>query len=293
MKVIEKIDELRLYLEPLRCKISEKKSQKTIGFVPTMGALHKGHISLIKEAKKKSDFVVCSIFVNPLQFNNTGDFTNYPISLEKDKKMLEKAGCDLLFLPNSDTMYQNPVRTKMAFEALDNVMEGTHRQGHFSGVGIVVAKLFNLVEPDHAFFGQKDLQQFAIIQQMVNDLSFPIELHCCTIKREEDGLAMSSRNRRLDEDQRIIAPKVYESLILTKKMLKKGESVEKSQQAGISYLDKYKEFETEYLEIVDASTLQPLAPKKKLKKIDSATRIAICVATKLGDIRLIDNIIID
>ena len=287
MKVVEKIDELKKALS------SHSKSEKTIGFVPTMGALHKGHISLIKAAKKKSDFVVCSIFVNILQFNNTGDFTNYPISLEKDIKMLEKAGCDLLFLPNSDTMYQNPVRTKMSFDGLDNVMEGTHRQGHFSGVGIVVAKLFNLVQPQHAFFGQKDLQQFAIVQQMVTDLSFPIELHCCPIKREEDGLAMSSRNRRLDEDQRIIAPKIYESLILTKKMLKKGESVEKAQRAGISHLDKYKEFKTEYLEIVDATTLQPLDSKLKFKKLDTSTKIAICVAAKLGEIRLIDNILID
>ncbi len=287
MKVVEKIDELRTSLT------SYSKSEKTIGFVPTMGALHKGHISLIKTAKKKSDFVVCSIFVNPLQFNNTGDFTNYPISLEKDIKMLEKAGCDLLFLPNSDTMYQSPVRTKMNFDGLDNVMEGKHRQGHFNGVGIVVAKLFNLVQPNHAFFGQKDLQQFAIIQQMVTDLSFPIKLYCCPIKREEDGLAMSSRNRRLDEDQRVIAPKIYESLILTKKMLKKGESVEKSQRAGISHLDKYKEFETEYLEIIDATTLQPLDSKLKFKKLDTSTKIAICVAAKLGEIRLIDNIIID
>ncbi|WP_041264937.1 pantoate--beta-alanine ligase [Bernardetia litoralis] len=287
MKIVDKIDILRSSLEPY------SRSEKTIGFVPTMGALHKGHISLIEEAKKKSDFVVCSIFVNPLQFNNTGDFTNYPISLEKDMEMLEKAGCNLLFLPNADTMYQNPVRTKMVFEGLDNVMEGTHRQGHFSGVGIIVAKLFNLVQPDHAFFGQKDLQQFAIIQQMITDLSFPITLHCCSIKRDEDGLAMSSRNRRLDEDQRIIAPKIYESLILTKKMLKKGESVEKSQRAGLSHLDKYKEFETEYLEIVDAATLQPLDSKFEFKKIHKETKIAICVAAKLGEIRLIDNIIID
>lgn len=287
MKVIEKIDELKSSLKLY------SQSEKTIGFVPTMGALHKGHISLIKEAKKKSDFVVCSIFVNPLQFNNTGDFTNYPISLDKDQKMLEKAGCDLLFLPNADTMYQSPVRTKMSFEGLDTVMEGTHRQGHFSGVGIVVAKLFNLVQPNHAFFGQKDLQQFAIIQQLVTDLSFPIQLHCCPIKREEDGLAMSSRNRRLDEDQRSIAPKIYESLILTKKMLKKGESVEKAGRAGFSNLDKYKEFETEYLEIVDAKTLQPLDAKLKLKELDKNTKVAICVAAKLGEIRLIDNLIID
>lgn len=293
MKIIEKIDKLRLFLEPLRFTKSEKQTKKTIGFVPTMGALHQGHISLIKEAKKKTDFVVCSIFVNPLQFNNAGDFTNYPISLEKDIQMLEKAGCDLLFLPNSDTMYQNPVRTKMSFEQLDNVMEGTHRQGHFSGVGIVVAKLFNLVQPDHAFFGQKDLQQFTIIQQMVTDLSFPIQLHCCDIKREEDGLAMSSRNRRLDEDQRIIAPKIYESLILAKKILKKGETVEKARQAGISHLAKYKEFETEYLEIVNSITLQPLDTNLKFKTIDKETKIAICVAAKLGEIRLIDNLLID
>lgn len=293
MKVVEKIDVLRSSLQPLRSLSSKKQSPKTIGFVPTMGALHKGHISLIKEAKKTTDFVVCSIFVNPLQFNNTGDFTNYPISLEKDIKMLEKAGCDLLFLPNSATMYQHPVRTKMSFDGLDNVMEGTHRQGHFSGVGIVVAKLFNLVQPNHAFFGQKDLQQFAIIQQMVLDLSFPIQLHCCPIKREEDGLAMSSRNRRLDEDQRSIAPKIYESLILAKKILKKGESIEKAQQTGLAYLEKYKEFETEYLEIVDSATLQPLDSKLEIKKIDKNTKIAICVAAKLGEIRLIDNILID
>ena len=286
MKVVEKIDELKKALAPY------SKSEQTIGLIPTMGALHKGHISLIKTAKKKSDFVVCSIFVNPLQFDNTNDFTNYPISLEKDKEMLEKVGCDLLFLPNSDTMYQNLVRTKISFEGLDDVMEGTYRQGHFSGVGIVVAKLFNLIEPNHAFFGQKDLQQFAVIKQMVTDLSFPIQLHCCAIKREEDGLAMSSRNRRLDEDQRIIAPKIYESLILTKKMLKKGESVEKAQRAGISHLDKYREFETEYLEIVDATTLQPLKAKSTIKKSKKG-KIAVCIAAKLGEIRLIDNIIID
>ncbi len=293
MKIIEKIDELRLSLAPLTYQKTEKQPYKTIGFVPTMGALHEGHISLIEEAKTKSDFVICSIFVNPLQFNNTGDFTNYPISLEKDIKMLEKAGCDLLFLPNSDTMYQNSVRTKMIFEELDSVMEGTHREGHFSGVGIVVAKLFNIVQPNHAFFGQKDLQQFAIIQQMVNDLSFPIQLHCCPIKREEDGLAMSSRNRRLDEDQRTIAPKIYESLILTKKMLKKDQTIKKAQQSGLSHLQKYKEFKTEYLEIVDATTLQPLDSELDIKKLDKKIKIAVCVATKLGEIRLIDNILID
>lgn len=287
MKVIESIDELKKTL------FSHSKSEKMIGFVPTMGALHEGHISLIKIAKQKSDFVVCSIFVNPLQFNNTGDFTNYPTSIEQDRAMLEKAGCDLLFLPSANTMYQNPVRTKMSFDGLDNVMEGTHREGHFSGVGVVVAKLFNLVQPNYAFFGQKDLQQFAIVQQMVKDLSFPIEMHCCPIVREEDGLAMSSRNRRLDEDQRIIAPKIYESLILTKKLFNKGETVRTSKQAGLSYLDKYKEFDTEYLEIVDATTLQPLEEELTLSTLEKDTKVAICVATKLGEIRLIDNILVD
>lgn len=289
MKVIENIDELKSFLASVR----HLHPKKTIGFVPTMGALHQGHISLIEEAKRKSDFVVSSIFVNPLQFNNTSDFQNYPISLPKDKEMLEKAGCDLLFLPNAVSMYQNMVRTKMSFEGLDSVMEGAHRQGHFNGVGIVVAKLFNLVQPNHAFFGQKDLQQFAIIEQLTNDLSFPITLHCCAIEREEDGLAMSSRNRRLDENQRIIAPKIYESLILANKVFKNGDAVEKAQRAGLSHLDKYKEFETEYLEIVDAKTLQPLDAKLKLKEIDKNTKIAICVATKLGEIRLIDNILVD
>lgn len=287
MKVIENIDELKKTL------FASSKSGKTVGFVPTMGALHQGHISLIKVAKKTSDFVVCSIFVNPLQFNNSGDFTNYPVSLEDDKKMLEEAGCNLLFLPTAQTMYPSPVRTKMAFDGLDNVMEGTHRAGHFSGVGVVVAKLFNLVEPNHAFFGQKDLQQFAIVKQMVSDLSFPIEMYYCPIEREEDGLAMSSRNRRLTEEQRSIAPKIYESLILTKKILLKGESVEKAMQAGLTYLNKYKEFETEYLEIVDADTLQSLNADTKLETLKDAKKVAICIATKLGEIRLIDNILID
>ena len=183
-----------------------------IGFVPTMGALHEGHLSLINRAKKDNDIVVCSVFVNPIQFNNPADLEKYPRTPEKDIEKLEQAGCDAVFMPTAEEMYPNKVEDHYDFGDLERVMEGACRPGHFNGVAIVVRKLFEIVTPNRAYFGEKDFQQLAIINKMVSNLNMNLEIVPCPIVREKDGLAMSSRNVRLNETERAIAPKIFATL---------------------------------------------------------------------------------
>ncbi|WP_205504252.1 pantoate--beta-alanine ligase [Rufibacter psychrotolerans] len=262
-----------------------RQQGQRIGFVPTMGALHEGHLSLIRAAKQQNDVTVCSVFVNPAQFNNPEDFRLYPRLLEKDAQLLAQEGCDVLFAPAAEEMYRQKPKLSFDFGDLERVMEGAHRPGHFNGVATVVSKLFHLVQPHQAFFGQKDLQQFAIIQQLVLDLSFDLELVCYPIIREEDGLAMSSRNRRLTPEQRALAPHLYQALQLLQKSLK-NHSVEEAKKETEAFLRQIPEIRLEYLEVVHAQTLQPL------REVSGKVPVALCLAAFLGEVRLIDNLLL-
>ncbi len=220
MKIFKKRDQLKSFLT------TSKKNKKTIGFVPTMGALHKGHLFLIEQAKKKNGLVVASIFVNPTQFNNQEDLDNYPKTLEKDIELLESVSCDVLFVPTVKEIYdENVVSDKFDFDGLEHEMEGKFRVGHFDGVGTIVKTLFEIVTPKNAYFGEKDFQQLQIIKKLVAKHQLPISIKGCEIFRENDGLAMSSRNARLTLEQRNAAPLIYKILKSVKKKFQ-HESVE-------------------------------------------------------------------
>jgi len=279
MQLFNTIAETQYYLK------TQQKAGKTIGFVPTMGALHSGHISLIESSKKENDLTVCSIFVNPTQFNNPEDLKKYPRTLEKDSEMLEAAKCDVVFAPSAEEMYPALPKLKFDFGTLETVMEGKFRPGHFNGVGIVVSKLFHIVKPDKAYFGLKDLQQVAVIRQMVTDLSFDLEIIPCPTLREADGLAMSSRNTRLSAEARALAPYIHKLLVLAKEKLQSGESSANTQTFATDYFKNYPEFELEYLEIADFDTLEPVT------HANTTAKTAICIAAFLGGVRLIDNIV--
>ena len=292
MKVFKEIAALKTYL-------TEQNRLKSIGFVPTMGALHKGHISLIQQAKAENGCVVSSIFVNPTQFNDPKDLEKYPRPIETDKQMLIDANCDVLFLPSVEEIYPEeqmaiggPLVGQLGWNdinlgALDKVMEAAQRPGHFKGVVQVVSRLFDIVEPDKAYFGQKDFQQLAVIREMTKQLNYNIEIIACPIVREPDGLAMSSRNIRLTADERNLAPLIYKTLVDVKKKIEDG----KWEMEGlIDYASKQirlcKEMQLEYFEIVDANTLLPVA------NWNNSPSIVACIAVKLGQIRLIDNIVL-
>lgn len=254
-----------------------------VGFVPTMGALHEGHISLINRAKKENDIVVCSVFVNPIQFNNPADLEKYPRTPEKDIEKLEQAGCDAVFMPTAEEMYPDKVEDHYDFGDIEHVMEGACRPGHFNGVAIVVRKLFEIVNPNKAYFGEKDFQQLAIIKKMVRDLNMNLEIVPCPIVREIDGLAMSSRNVRLNEAERAIAPKIFATL---NDSITKKDALSPSEMKKYT-LDKYaeiKEFDVEYVEITDEINL------KSLENWNECDHARIFVALQLGPVRLIDNV---
>lgn len=284
MLVFHQISTLQKHLKQLRTQ------GLSVGLVPTMGALHQGHISLINQAKAQSDVVVCSIFVNPTQFNNSHDLAVYPRTLEADSQMLKDAGCEILFAPSVDEMYPKLPSMKFDFGALETVMEGAFRPGHFNGVGIVVSKLFHIIQPDKAFFGQKDLQQCAVISCLVNELSFNLELVICPTQREEDGLAMSSRNRNLSPEQRAIAPFLYQALNNAKAGLLQDKAVSVVKSELADFLKTIEGIELEYFEVSDFDTLQPF--NGTLSQNSEGGKIALCIAAFLGKTRLIDNIII-
>jgi len=260
-----------------------KTSKKTLGFVPTMGALHAGHISLIKSARQNSDVVISSIFVNPTQFNDPKDFEKYPKTEAEDCKMLEEAGCDIVFIPSVNEVY--PVDFKketFQFGSFENVMEGAHRPGHFSGVAMVVKRLFELVQPDKAFFGLKDYQQFSIIRELVKITGMKIEIIGMPTIRESDGLAMSSRNRLLNEKER----KEAVTLIRLLNQAKENYSLKNISEIKSEFeteLAKHPDFRLDYFEIADGKTLQPLTDK-------TCEEPRAFVAAFLGNVRLIDNI---
>ncbi len=263
---------------------SYKKEGKTIGFVPTMGALHNGHLSLVKECKKNSDVTVVSIFVNPTQFNDLEDLKRYPRTLDKDTELLKSVNCDLVFAPSVEEIYPEPDTRKFDFGYIESVMEGAKRPGHFNGVGQVVSRLFDIVQPDKAFFGMKDFQQVAIIKNMVKQLNYNIQIVPCPIIREESGLALSSRNTLLDEDHKKNAPHIYATLKKARNLASEM-SVSDLKKWITDEINSNPYLETEYVEIVDDTTLKVTENWK-----EEGIKVA-CVAVYAGKIRLIDNIV--
>lgn len=249
-----------------------------------MGALHQGHLSLIKQARQENDFVVCSIFVNPIQFNRAEDLHNYPRTPEKDLIMLEAEGCDLVFMPNEMEMYPEPLTESFDFGVLDTVMEGAFRPGHFKGVATVVKRLFEIVKPHAAYFGEKDYQQLLVIKSLCKQLNLTLQIVSCPIIREADGLAMSSRNMRLSTEQRTAAPVIYKALLEARKM-SKFHSAEQIHNYVVTLINSNPHLKVEYFEIADANTLLPPSGK-------SLDNCIACIAVNAGNIRLIDNIIL-
>jgi pantoate--beta-alanine ligase len=281
MKIFKQITPLKAYLKEARL------SGKTIGFVPTMGALHKGHIALIKAAQEQNKLTVCSVFVNPTQFNNPADLLKYPRTLEKDMQLLEEVRCDVLFSPETHEIYPEKTTLKFDFGDLDKVMEGKFRPGHFSGVGLIVAKLLHIVDPDHAYFGQKDWQQFAIIRNLVEELSFNVMLHSVTTLRESDGLALSSRNLRLTTEQREVAGVFYLALRTAQKLLQSGTSLASVKQTIAQLIEAKPGVTLEYFEVAESKNLNVL------QNVEGSKQPILCIAGYVGEIRLIDNLFLD
>lgn len=277
MKIFETISDTTSFLQ------LQKSQGKTIGFVPTMGALHPGHLELMRRAKKENDLLAVSVFVNPIQFNNPEDLKKYPRDLQKDSNLLEEVGCDALFAPQVDEMYPEESTKEFDFGLLEQVMEGAFRPGHFNGVAVVVEKLFEVIQPDRAYFGEKDFQQLAIIQRLVEQEKIPVEIVPCPTVRETDGLAMSSRNARLTPDERNIAPFLYSTLEKAREASDNMSPDEIRFMVGNMFADQTN-FNLEYFEIADDKTLQPVH-----SWTDSQGVVGF-IAAHLGSVRLIDNI---
>lgn len=277
MEVVRTVSSLRAALDEARAK------GKSIGLVPTMGALHAGHISLIERARRDNDVVVVSVFVNPTQFNNPDDLRTYPRTEEADCAKLQAAGVDYALVPTVEEMYPEPDTRVFDLGPVAEVMEGAMRPGHFNGVAQIVSKLFDIVRPDRAYFGEKDFQQIAVIRRMVELEGFDLEIVPCPIKREDDGLAMSSRNVRLIPEQRIIAPNIHKALASSVDWAK-DHTVEQTIKYVVDEINSFPGMEVEYYQIVDGKTLQPITDWAQ-----SAEPVG-CVTVYCGDVRLIDNI---
>ncbi|MBO7195610.1 MAG: pantoate--beta-alanine ligase [Alistipes sp.] len=277
MLVIDTIAQLRSYLAVSRSK------GKSIGLVPTMGALHEGHASLVERSIKENEVTIVSVFVNPTQFNDKGDLERYPRTLEADCQLLEKLGADCVFAPTVEEVYPEPDTRQFDFTPLDKVMEGIYRPGHFNGVAQIVSKLFIYVEPDRAYFGEKDFQQLAIIREMVRQMNFDLEIVGCPIVREQDGLALSSRNALLTLEQRHTALAISKSLF-TSVDYAKSHSLTETKQMVENSIAATDGLELEYYEVVDGNTLQPVS------SWDDADYIVGCITVYCGKVRLIDNI---
>ena len=277
MKLIHTVQELRTELN------AQRLAGKKIGFVPTMGALHEGHASLVKLAVAENDVVVVSDFVNPTQFNDQNDLLKYPRTLEADCELLEKVGAHYVFAPSVEEIYPEPDTRQFSYAPLDTVMEGKFRPGHFNGVCQVVSKLFMMVEPHCAYFGEKDFQQLAIIREMVKQMNFPIRIVGCPIVRESDGLALSSRNARLSDAQRVQALNISKTLFASKEYAA-THTVEETQDFVEQAIAASEGLELEYFEIVDGLTLQ------KIAGWDETDYAVGCITVFCGEVRLIDNI---
>lgn len=258
---------------------------ESIGFVPTMGALHKGHLSLLAQAKKENNFTVVSIFVNPTQFNDQNDFNKYPRDVDSDIGLLETSGCDLVFIPGYEEVYPaGPSQKQYDLGGLDKVMEGPSRPGHFNGVAMVVHRFFDLIKPTNAYFGEKDFQQLAIIKYMVKSLNLPLSIHGCPIMREAHGLAMSSRNERLSDQQRQEAGAIFSTLLQAKKHWTEFASPAELKTSVINKINQNPYLQVEYFELVEAETLASIT------NLAEAENPVGCIAVNAGDVRLIDNI---
>ena len=286
MKTVKTIAELESLISEALAK------KQSIGLVPTMGALHEGHISLVSRARKENDLVVVSLFVNPIQFNNKEDLEKYPRTLDADISLLEQADADIAFAPSAEEMYPEPVKETYHFGPIEEVMEGPRRPGHFSGVAVVVRKLFDLTHPTRAYFGEKDFQQIAVIRNLLEQIHYPIELVPCPIVRANDGLALSSRNTRLSPNARAMAPAIYATLQQAVEMAE-YEDVEDVKDWVLDTLESWHEvnaapdglrFEPEYFEIVNDTTIQPV------HDWSDAAGIVGCIAVWLDGVRLIDMV---
>ncbi|WZL74320.1 pantoate--beta-alanine ligase [Clostridiaceae bacterium 35-E11] len=272
-------------IKDVKAEVKKAKQEgKSIGFVPTMGFLHEGHLSLIKKAREENDFVVVSIFVNPIQFDVKEDLESYPRDLDRDCKLVEAAAVDVLFIPSMEALYPEGYSTYVEVTGdMTKQLCGKSRNGHFKGVTTVVLKLFNIITPDHAYFGQKDAQQVAVIKKMVEDMNMDVEIVPCDIVREKDGLALSSRNVLLQDKERQDATILSKSLLKAKEMIIKGErDAAKIRASIIENLYKIEKAQIDYVEVVNAKTLESI---EKVKG-----EILIAVAVKIGKPRLIDNI---
>src|SRR5687768_7837073 len=277
MEIFKQIAPLKAFLRDL------KRAGKSVGLVPTMGALHAGHVSLFRSASAENHVTVGSIYVNPIQFNNQNDLLKYPRTLEKDTELLQTVGCDVLFVPDNQEMYPERTTVSIDFGGLDKIMEGKFRPGHFSGVALVVSKLFNIVQPDQAYFGQKDWQQFAIIRKLTEELNFNINLHSVATLREEDGLALSSRNLRLTPDERRKANIFYRALLEAKDALNDGASLTQVKIRMREMVEKHPGVTLEYFELADSKNLN------LLENVEQSRQPIMCIAGYIGEIRLIDN----
>jgi pantoate--beta-alanine ligase len=281
MVIFKRVSDLRQYL------VSESQTRTQMGFVPTMGALHQGHISLIEQSKKEQDITVCSIFLNPTQFNDRSDFDKYPVSTDKDIELLLKAGCDVLFLPAVSDIYPEGTgkMPEYDFGYLDTILEGAQRPGHFKGVGQVVARLLDIVAPDTLYLGQKDYQQCMVITKLKEILQLErLKIAVVPTYREPDGLAMSSRNRRLTDANRQLASVIYQCLVSIQ--AKKGtDSFSKVAKESADLMTR-KGFELEYISLADAATLEPLTD------YDNNRQMVTLIAARIGGIRLIDNLLV-
>jgi len=277
MKIFSIIAELKAEIA------AQKAAGKTIGLIPTMGALHSGHASLVQRCASENDVTVVSIFVNPTQFNDKNDLLHYPRTLEKDMELLQKAGCTIIFAPTEQEIYPEPDTRIFDFSPLDKVMEGKYRPGHFNGVAQIVSKLFDIVTPDRAYFGEKDFQQLAIIQEMVKQLQLPLEIVPCPIIREADGLALSSRNARLSDTQRKKAVTISKILFESRTFVASKSVIELTNWV-IDNINKESELRVEYYEIVDGNSLQAVT------SWDETDSIVGCITVFCGEVRLIDNI---
>ena len=277
MKLIQTISELRDELQAVR------KQGKSIGLVPTMGALHEGHASLVKRAVSENDVVVVSDFVNPTQFNDKNDLLKYPRTLEADCELLEKHGAAFVFAPSVEEIYPEPDTRQFSYAPLDTVMEGKYRPGHFNGVCQIVSKLFLIVEPDRAYFGEKDFQQLAIIREMVRKYPFDLEIVGCPIVREADGLALSSRNARLSAEQRVQALQISKALFDSLEFAKKH-TLQETKLYVENRIAESEGLQLEYFELVDGNTLQTVS------EWEESSYIVGCITVFCGEVRLIDNI---
>ena len=281
MKVLRTIEELRNELKELRLQ------RKEISFVPTMGYLHEGHLSLVRYAKQNSDFCVVSIFVNPTQFGPNEDFNCYPRDEQRDLNLLEKENCDFVFIPSAQEMYGEDYQTYVKVRKYSEILEGEFRPTHFEGVTTVIIKLFNIVQPDFAVFGQKDAQQAFIIQKMVDDLNIPIRIDVLPIVRESDGLAMSSRNVYLNEEERKQALCLFNGIKLAEKLFNEGErSAKKLIESVKDFISQYPLAKIDYVEIVDKKNFN------KVEALKDGSEYYLLLAVRIGNTRLIDNTIL-